>query len=293
MARHLRIPGLIDQVSVEDPSEIRSLAENPRLDRQFQVNGPLINRLVTRRIRSILTHGGRRLPAVAPRGDPERARAQIELKQRLDAMAAAPCDQETLAMLAARVRGLGEDPALGVLAQQAVGRLFAPDYVANDRTWAAALTLDKAIRTRNPILSLIWHLTGRAQQATRVLAEGVNGDVAGIHATGIAVHNLVRGFERMRGLWADAMTPSASANSACDQCLFAPESVLRQATSSAETPIMNSRPGTLVLLKLEAARPYAPDLTFMIHSWAQCPAATVVPALLRAVWQRALVDGAE
>jgi len=50
------------------------------------------------------------------------------------------------------------------------------------------------------------------------------------------------------------------------------------------------RPGTLVVLELDAARARTPgrDLELMTGTWAQCPAAAFVPALLRVVWERAV-----
>jgi hypothetical protein len=55
------------------------------------------------------------------------------------------------------------------------------------------------------------------------------------------------------------------------------------------------RPGTLVVLELDAARERnpGPDVEFMVGSWAQCPAAAFVPALLRVVWERALAEEAD
>jgi hypothetical protein len=55
------------------------------------------------------------------------------------------------------------------------------------------------------------------------------------------------------------------------------------------------RAGTLVVLELEAARARAGaggGLEFMAGHWAQCPAAAFVPALLRAVWERAVAEAA-
>ncbi|HLW91072.1 MAG TPA: hypothetical protein VKS78_07210, partial [Roseiarcus sp.] len=50
------------------------------------------------------------------------------------------------------------------------------------------------------------------------------------------------------------------------------------------------RNGTLVLLELDAARHRdpGPEVIFMTGSWAECPASRWAPALLRAVWERAL-----
>ena len=54
------------------------------------------------------------------------------------------------------------------------------------------------------------------------------------------------------------------------------------------------RPGTLVVLELDAARAHTPgrDVELMTGTWAQCPAAAFVPALLRVVWERAVATPA-
>ena len=51
MARRIRVPGLVDIVLVTEPKEIRALDEEPKVDRNFVGRGPLINRLITGRIR--------------------------------------------------------------------------------------------------------------------------------------------------------------------------------------------------------------------------------------------------
>jgi hypothetical protein len=49
------------------------------------------------------------------------------------------------------------------------------------------------------------------------------------------------------------------------------------------------------MLQLDAARERrpGPDVEFMVGSWAHCPAAAFVPALLRVVWERALAEEAD
>src|SRR5215470_16259094 len=156
MGRSLRIPGLVDLIQADVRSDISGLADDTRLDRSFAPRGPLINRILVQRIRSVLRIDG--------------------------------------------VRGASGAPALGPATQQAIGRLFATDYKASPESWAAAGVLDAAVHTRNPLRAILLHLSGRLQRSRRLLADLAHGDLAGVHATGIAVHNLVRGFERMREL---------------------------------------------------------------------------------------------
>ena len=292
MGRPFRIPGLIDLIQADARSDIRSLANDARLDRKFDPCGPLINRVLVLRIRNVLRIAGMPLPSVAPRDDAERRAAQDKLRQRLDPAAGKPLwDEETIAGLAAAVRDMPGAPAIGPTTQQAVGRLFVADYRASSESWIAAAVLDAAVHTRNPLRSILLHLSGRLQRSRRLLADLVHRDLAGVHATGIAVHNLVRGFERMRELCKEPRWRSpSSADAVIEQCLFAPPSVLRQGVMPGATVAGAVRAGTLVILGLEAARERTPgrDVEFMAGNWAQCPAAAFVPALLGAVWKRAI-----
>jgi hypothetical protein len=235
MSRSLRIPGLIDLVRADARSDIRALANDSRLDRRFEARGPLINRILVERIRNVLRIDGVPLPSVAPRQDAERVRMQDALRCRLDPSGATPLwDDETIAGLVGVVRGRGGSE-LGPATQQAVGRLFVADYRGTSESWDAAKVLDDAVHTRNPVRAIVLQLSGRLQRSRRLLADLVKNDLAGVHATGIAVHNLVRGFERMRELWSDPRWRLRSADAVVEQCMFAPPSVLRQATMPGAT----------------------------------------------------------
>jgi hypothetical protein len=291
MGRLLRVPFLVDLIRTADPSEIRAFANDDRLDRNFSGRGPLLNRILTRKVRSVLAVKGVPLPSVAPRGDEERARTQAELQVQLDAAAARIVDDDSVTDLARAVRGLEGAPILEHAVQQTVGRLFAKDYRATEQSWAAAQLLDKAVHSMNPLAAIFWRITGRIAHAQDLLAEMVHHDRAGVHATGIAVHNLVRGFKIMRNVFAHPNAPDpAAGHSVVARCLKAPESALREACTEASAGANAIRPGTLVVLDLKAAQQHdaGPEIVFMSGSWSQCPAAAWVPALIRAVWERAL-----
>ena len=279
MARSIRIPGLVDIKKVDSKAEILTLSLDARLDRRFEPRGPLINRFLMRRIRGALRVDGRPLPAIAPRGDAERAAGQAALFDRLKPGNGKPLwDEATLSGLAGAVRGDDGSPEIGPAAQQAVGRLFASDYVGDAASFQAAKDLDDAIRTRNPLRSIQLKITGRLRRSRKLLAKRVNGNLAGVHGTGIAVHNMVRGFEAMRDIWRRER-PRPSADEAVGRCLFAPETVVRQATTKGGTLAGEVRPGTLLLYQLDTVRERAPgaDTMFMAGTWAACPAAAFVP----------------
>src|SRR5205807_1842273 len=75
------------------------------------------------------------------------------------------------------------------------------------------------------------------------------------------------------------------------QCLFAPPTVLRQATAPGQTVAGEVRTGTLMLFALDTIRKTSPDAetVFMAGTWAECPALLFVPALYRAVWDGAVL----
>ena len=83
-----------------------------------------------------------------------------------------------------RARGEGAADTCGPLVQQVVGCLFVPDFKATPESWAAAVILDKAVRTMNPALLAWWSATMRVDRAKRLLSEMVRGDLAGVHAVG-------------------------------------------------------------------------------------------------------------
>jgi hypothetical protein len=294
VVKAIRLPALIDVVFAEEPRAILALSEDTRLDRDFAPRGPLLNRIVARRIRRVLHVGGTPLPAVAPRGAARPSPRQSDLEARLDGrLPDAPCSEAHLRALSGHVLGRPGEQALGPLVQEVLGCLFRPDYRADAESWEAARLLDRAVRSNNPLRHLVWRVSGRVERARRGLAERVDGDPAALHTTGIAAHNLVSAFERMRDL---AARPGAlrhvASPEAASRCLVAPESVLRQATRAGTTPAASFRPGTLVLFRLEAARARSlrHDVAFMTGSWSRCPANAWVPRLFAAVWDRAAAE---
>jgi hypothetical protein len=150
-----------------------------------------------------LCYRGKRFPTMLPRQDAARAHNQDALWNQLNAKASlfrdGPVELESIAWL----KGVGEDHAVGILLQELVGRSFASSYTATQESWTAAVTLDQAIRMKNPFKRLGWKITGRVRKARDVLAAKVAGNTAAIHGTGIAIHNLVNAVQSMRVLYND------------------------------------------------------------------------------------------
>lgn len=289
--KRTRIPGVVDIVTSEDAGEIESFAQDPKLDRVFSDRSVLTNKIILDRVLGILQLGGKPFPTVAPRSAQGRAEAQDALWNRLNTLApdysAGPDELESLA---AFVRGDGPDDSCGILVQQVVGRLFAPNFQATPASWNAALVLDQAVHTLNPALIAWTDLTKQIEPAKQLLSEMVGGDLAAVHAIGFALHNIVSGVNLMRQLYSDPVgRASLSPATAATRCLFAPANVLRQPTAPDASANGDLETGTLVILDLQAANANAPDanLVFLRESWSRCPAEQWVPALLEGIWRRA------
>ncbi|HGL4257459.1 hypothetical protein KDW07_05815 [Burkholderia dolosa] len=289
---HKHIPGLVDVIEVDQPAGILQVARDSTLDRAFGSGKPLLNSLLVRRILGVLSRNGHRLPTMSAREAVGREIQQDALWKKLNAVVpdirAAPADLESLAVW---IRGSNPDVAVGPLVQQIIGRLFNPTFEAGEDTWAAAQVIAASLAPGNALCNLVRNVTGKVTRAKALLASMVGGDLAGVHAASVAIHNVVRGLNQMRSLYLDtAMRQTLTPEMASQRCLFAPGAVLRQATSSGT--VGGGCPytaGALLLLELEKARQASGDesMIFLGDTWSRCPAEQWVLAMLDGVWRRA------
>jgi hypothetical protein len=84
VARHLRVPGIVDVVLVSNPAEIRALNDHPKIDRNFIPLGPMMNRFIVGRIRRCFEIMGQLLPSLTPRDNRVRVDRQQQLAAALD-----------------------------------------------------------------------------------------------------------------------------------------------------------------------------------------------------------------
>jgi len=139
-----------------------------------------------------------------------------------------------------------------------------------------------------------WTLSGKVHRAKRLLAGMVGGSLSGVNAIGIAVHNVVKGLEHMRQLYADEKTRgSLSAQEAANECVIAPISVYRQALSAGSVAGCPFSRGSLFVLNIGSASRRFHDrrIAFLADGWSGCPAAEWIPAMLEGVWKRARSAG--
>ena len=284
------LPGITDIVVVKDPSEIRTISNDARFDRDFIGHGPVGNVQRLRKMLRIFSLNDRLFPTMLPRTNPNRAAAQDELWSRLNVKAdKVKCGLAELEPLAEWVRGIGTAEKLDLLVQQSIGGLFVETFTATEESLAAAHTVLEAAGSSNVLRMLGWRISGRLERAKTLLACMVNGDLAGVIALIAARQLIVDGLHKMRQLAADpALRSSITTDAAVDECLFPVTSVVRQAKTSGEVGGCPFRRGSLFILELGSASKGAAnrDLVFLSQSWSRCPAEKWVPALLEGVWTR-------
>jgi hypothetical protein len=285
------IPGLIDIFEVNDPNEIKALANHPAIDRYFETPTCPVNWFLLKRSLSVLSYEGHRFPTMNPRHYGSRQRDQDELWRRLDDHAEEiKAGPDSLTPLAEWVKGAGSSAEVGILAQGLLGRLFCADFNATQETWSAALILVAAPRSAN-LPKILWcFATGKIRRAKAILGELMGGDLSAVNAIGIAVHNLVKGLHHMRLLYSDMeVRRTLSPAEAAAQCLHAPVSVYRQSTRRGMLFGRPFRKRSLFVLNIGTASRCqdGQSLVFMEDSWSRCPASTWVPAMLEGVWRQA------
>lgn len=283
----LHIPGIVDVLRVDCASAINEIADDIRFDRRYVKRGPLLNRVILGRVRKVLALDGFPLPPVAERGPVRPLPSQLQTEAKLSAIINAGIKGPDVDALAAYVRGEGDKGRVGALAQQVVGHLFEPMFRADAQSWAAARVMGQAPSSFNPFKRLYWWVTGAIDKARVLLADKVNNDPTGLHATGVAIHNLVDAFIKMRALYSDEATRDHhSVEAAVALSMVAPRQVLRQPVQAGLCAQGEFTANTLVLLQLQKANAADPgyDTSLMVGSWSQCPAHQWVPALLSTVW---------
>jgi hypothetical protein len=289
--KRYHFPGVLDVYEVSDPKDIEAVNNDSRIDREFNSRTCPLNWLFVKRSLTVLSYAGNRFPTMKPRRSEARQSAQQALWNRLHLkVPEVKLGPRELEPLAQWVRGYGAGESLGLKTQQILGRLFSDTFVATPESWDAATTLVRAPRSNNISNLIWWSVSGKVRRAKRILASMVNDDLSAVNAIGIAVHNLVKSLHRMRILYADAdRSPTLSPADAAMQCLVAPASVFRQATTAGELNGIRFSNNSLFILNIgDAAKLEEPTaLVFMRDSWSSCPAEQWVPAMLEGVWLRA------
>lgn len=288
MAFTISIPGIIRLVFVTTPGEVLVANDASMVDRSLSGRGGLVNRSVAARLSVFRTPDGDIWPAFRDRLDPLRATHQAALEATLSDVGLQRIAPE-IAELGRYVRDGEACCSTGVIVQQAVGRLFLADYVASDESYKAARTLQTWLSAL-PLRAFWIRRSGALQASLDLIMDLSRGDMACAHATALAMENIVKSIELMRGLARQGDNlAKIGPQEALAQSLRAPAVVVREARDGGRAGPVRLRARSVVLLGVERARSRSPDpgFAFFAGAWNRCPAHGVVPALLAKVWQAA------
>jgi len=287
LAQSFNIPGLLRIVLVGTPDEIAEANDAVGVDRPLSGRGGLVNRMIARKLCPFTGAHGESWPAFASRLDPLRAKGQRDLEQRLSDA------DELLARIAAEVaelgkfvRGRNSAKPLGVLVQQAIGRLFFADYAATEDSYRAAVVASGWL-SAGPLKSLYLRRSGRLRAALDQLMELARGDIFCAHGTALALHNIVESVEAMRKLArsGNALKELSPAEIAT-RTLRAPPRVVREARDAGSIADVRHGARALIVMAVDSARKRGPDSgAFFAGHWNQCPAHAFVPKLLAEIWR--------
>lgn len=288
MAISINIPGILRLVFVKAAGEIVALNDARVVKRPLSGVGCLVNRAIAAKLAVFRTPDGDIWPAFRDRLDPLRAEHQRALE-------AALSDVPTLLQrIAPEISALADyvrtgraarDP--GIVVQQAVGRLFFPDYAANAESYSAAQTL-QAWLAAGPLKSYRLKKSGALQAALDRIMGMARGNMACAHATALAMENIVKSVGLMRALARSGSNlEELSPQDAVTRTLRAPDRVIRETREGVRIGGRRLRARSLVLFSVEAARQQSTEagFGFFAGAWNQCPAHAFVPALLGEVWR--------
>ena len=180
--KRTHIPGVVNTFEVNDPEEIKSLANDPVIDREFETRTCPINWFLLKRSLSVLSFKGRRFPTMEPRDCATRARAQEELWRMLNEQAesikAGPIALEPLAEW---VRGVGSDAEAGIRTSSCWDAYFGVISRRQRRVGRRHWFLSW-LHCSNLLKLGWWFVSGKVRRAKRLLAGMVGDDLSAVNA---------------------------------------------------------------------------------------------------------------
>jgi hypothetical protein len=290
MAFRVYIPGICRLVFIRTPDEVRAVNDAAVTTRSLSGRGGLVNRAMAARLRVFRTPAGDLWPAFRDRLDPLRAERQSEVEAALGDV------RDLLTRLAPEIAALAAYVCTGrslrtpgIVVQQAVGRMFFPDYTASEESYDAARTLQTWL-SAGPLRAYRLKRSGALRAALDHIMGLARGNTSCAHATALAIENIVKSVELMRKLALSGDNlKELGPEDAVARTLRGPARVIREVRDGARIGNVRLRARSLVVLGVEAARrqsPY-PGIDFFAVAWNRCPAQSMVPALLGEVWQEA------
>ena len=296
MAFTITIPGIVRIVIVKTPDEVVAINDAGVVGRSLSGRGGLVNGSIAAKLAVFRTPDGDIWPAFRDRLDPLRAAHQAALETALsDVEPLLRRIAPEIAELGGYVRGGTAPRSTGIIVQQATGRLFFDDYTANEASYDAARTL-QTWSSAGPLRAFWIRRSGALQASLDRIMDLSRGNMACAHATALAMANILRSIELMRELarQGDNLAKIAP-QEALVQTLRAPERVVREARDGGRVGQVRLCARSVVVLAVESARRQRsdPGFAFFAGAWNQCPAHSIVPALLADVWRAARTETRE
>jgi hypothetical protein len=290
MAIPIHIPGLVKLLVVTKPAEILALNAAAEVDRPLSGRGGIVNRSIGNKLKPFHAPTGETWPAFCSRLDPLRIKHSSDVGTKLaDIPALLQRLSGEIGELSAYVRGKETARPVGVVVQQAVGKLFFEDYRASRESYGAAETLSAWLRA-GPLKTLVMRRSGKVPAAIAAVLAHARGDTACAHGTGLALHNIVESVELMRKLArSETRLRQLSPGEAAAQTLRAPRRAVREARDRVRVGNVRAGERSIILLGVESARKRSsdPGIAFFAGQWNECPAHAFVPALLAEIWKTA------
>lgn len=295
----IKIPWLLDIETVSEARDIVELAQHPSLDRDLEPKGPLINRIMLRRILSTFHAQGKPLPGFRGKDDAERAIAQTQLQSKLDKLAKkAAFDSELLKPAIAYVAGTAGqdiDKAMAAICHVLAGVFNKESANINGgELWEHAQVVQASVQPLSA-RGFYYRFTGKNISARDSILASVNDEPNGLHAIAITTPNIVESLLKMNALSANHLPPRAINTDTPDGfwllVRMAPETLFRKVRATVSLPTSGSilTRDALIMLRPRKAQRAEPTLgyTFMADGWSACPASAYVPAMCWFIWTHA------
>ena len=285
-----RLKAILDIITIDDPAEMSEINSHRNISRMLSGSGGKVARATHSRIYKTMRVGDTHLPVFTARENSDRKSRQKKLERQLNGKGLVS-QRGDIQKLADYVAGKGRGVNVGVAVQQIVGRLFDPKYVATPESCEDAKVINDWVGA-DPVRERLLKWTGKLGRAKKRVWKKANQDTHFIHATAIAMHNMVEAVKKMRRLMKETRgRKKMGAQEAVRQSLVAPSRILRQCSEETRFPFLKKpiRKDTLVIFKLEKIHQAVGknSAAFMEGEWSQCPAHSVVPRILEEVWKAA------
>lgn len=293
MAR-IKIPWLIDVVTVSDARDVQALGTHPSLERNLERTGPLFNRLLLGRILSTFQVDEQPLPAFRARSDENRQVLQEDLRRELTVIVDNQAiDNELLKPAAEFVAGRGDRDEAMEHVCRLLALTFDPQGVASaGGLWRDAQIISAAVRPFS-VRGFFYRLTGQHHAARGRILKAVAGKPNGLHAIAITTANIAETLEKLRTRYVAVAAGDRSMHAGLASLWLhvrtAPETLFRRPKATMSLPVTGDlvTTNTLILLRARKGQRAEPPIgyAFMAQGWSSCPAAGFVQQMCWQIWQ--------